>query len=86
MQEGLPNVVLEAQKMGLPCFLSTDVSDDCDCGLCSFFSLENGGEYWADKLVGYIDKNGFERSYPNMFEWDNQKVCKEYLEYWRGIK
>lgn len=86
LQEGLPNVVLEAQKMGLPCFISTDVSDDCDCGLCSFLPLEKGGGYWADRLIEYVDKKGFKKTYPDMSEWDNKKVCEEYLEYWRGIK
>lgn len=86
IQEGLPNVALEAQAMGLPCFISSDVSTECDCGLCHFLPLEKGAEYWAKTLVEYIEQNGFEKHYPDMSEWDNKKICEEYLEYWRGNK
>ena len=86
IQEGLPNVALEAQAMGLPCFISTDVSKECDCGLCSFLPLDKGAEYWAKTLVDYVKKNGFEKHYPDMSEWDNKKICKDYLEYYRGNK
>lgn len=84
LQEGLPNVALEAQAMGLPCFISTDVSTECDCGLCYFYERSKGAAYWADKLIEYVDKNGFEKKYPDMSEWDNMKISEEYLEYWRN--
>lgn len=86
LQEGLPNVALEAQTMGLPCIISTDVSRDCDCGLCYFYELNKGAKYWADKLIEYVEENGFDKSYPDMSEWDNKKICEDYLEYWRGLK
>ncbi|MCH5303785.1 MAG: glycosyltransferase, partial [Ruminococcus sp.] len=86
IQEGLPNVALEAQAMGLPCFVSTDVSTECDCGLCHFLPLEKGAEYWAQALIEHVEKNGFEKHYPDLSEWDNKKICEEYLEYWRGNK
>ena len=86
IQEGLPNVALEAQAMGLPCFISADVSHECDCGLCHFIPLENGPKYWADTLIEYFEQNGFEKHYPDMSEWDNRMICEEYLEYWRGNK
>lgn len=82
LQEGLPNVALEAQKMGLPCFLSTDVSDDCDCGLCTYVPLEEGPENWAEKLVEYVAAHGFEKRFVDMSEWDNRKVCEMYMEIW----
>lgn len=86
IQEGLPNVALEAQAMGLPCFISSDVSTECDCGLCHFLDLDKGATYWADTLIKYVEDNGFEKHYPDMSEWDNKKICKDYLEYWRGNK
>lgn len=84
LQEGLPNVALEAQAMGVPCFVSTDVSEDCDCGICTFLPLDKGPKYWADEIVKYIDKNGYDKHYVDMSAWDNKKVCQMYLEYWRG--
>lgn len=84
LQEGLPNVVLEAQKMGLPCFLSTDVSDDCDCGICTFLPLDDGANVWADEIVKYVKENGLEKHFVDMSEWDNRKVCEMYMDIWSG--
>ena len=84
LQEGLPNVALEAQAMGVPCFVSTDVSKDCNCGICTFLPLDKGAEHWAEKIVEYVTKNGYGKHYVNMSSWDNKKVCQMYLEYWRG--
>lgn len=86
VQEGLPNVALEAQAMGLPCFISTDVSKECDCGLCYFFDLDSGATFWSEKLIEYVEKNGFDKNYPDMSEWDNRVISEDYLEYWRGNK
>ena len=86
LQEGLPNVALEAQAMGLPIFVSTDVSTECDCGLCHFFPLAKGAAYWADEVIKYVENHGFEKDYIDMSEWDNKKICEDYLEYYRGNK
>ena len=84
LQEGLPNVALEAQKMGLPCFLSTDVSNDCDCGICTFLPLDNGAEYWAQEIIKYTKQHGIEKQNVDMSEWDNRKVCEMYMDLWSG--
>lgn len=86
LQEGLPNVALEAQAMGLPCYVSSDVSTECDLGLCEFLDLKKGADYWSNKLVKYVENNGFEKHYIDMSEWNNEKISKDYLEYWRGKK
>lgn len=86
LQEGLPNVALEAQAMGLPCYVSSDVSTECDLGLCEFLDLKKGSEYWSEKLIEYIDNNGFEKNYIDMSDWNNKKISEDYLEYWRGNK
>ena len=86
LQEGLPNVALEAQAMGVPCIVSTDVSDDCDCGLCSFLPLSDGAQSWADYIYNDFCSNKGKKRYVDMSGWDNRKVVEEYLEIWRGNK
>lgn len=84
LQEGLPNVALEAQAMGVPCFVSTDVSKECDCGICKFLPLEKGAKYWADQIIEFVTRYGYVKHYIDMSSWDNKKVCQDYLDYWRG--
>lgn len=84
LQEGLPNVALEAQAMGVPCIISTDVSNDCDCGLCRFLPLSDGAKHWAEYIYyDFLSTKG-EKRFIDMTEWDNRKVVEEYLEIWRG--
>ncbi len=84
LREGLPNVALESQAMGVPCFISENVWKATDCGLCQFLSLELGAEKWADAIIAYREKHGKEKTYIDMSAWDNRNVCKEYIEIWRG--
>ena len=84
LREGLPNVALEAQAMGVPCFISDTVNPDTDCGLCTFLSLEDGPEKWANAILKYRDVHGTEKTYIDMSEWDNVNICQEYVRIWRG--
>lgn len=72
--------------MGLPLYVSTDVSTECNCGLCYFFPLAKGAAYWAEEIVKYVENHGFEKDYIDMSAWDNKKICEDYLEYYRGNK
>ncbi len=84
VHEGLPNVALEAQIMGVPCFVSTEVSRNCNCGICKFLPLAEGPEKWAEAIIAYADAHGTSKHYVDMSSWDNRKVCQEHLDYWRG--
>ncbi len=84
LREGLPNVALEAQAMGVPCFISENVWKATDCGLCRFLALEEGPEHWAREIADYRRAHGAEKTYIDMTAWDNREICKEYLKIWRG--
>lgn len=84
LQEGLPNVALEAQAMGVPCFVSTDVERICDCGLCDFLPLSEGGRKWAEAVVKYAEHSKLRKTFIDMSSWDNKEVSKFHLRIWRG--
>lgn len=49
--EGLPNVVLEWQISGLPCFISDKITKECAVtDLVEFLSIDMGADLWAEKM------------------------------------
>ncbi len=84
LQEGLPNTALEAQAMGVYCFVSTDVERICDCGLCSFIPLKDGSKKWAEAIIEYAKQSKLKKKYIDMSSWDNREVSKFHLRIWRG--
>ena len=58
--EGLGNVLLEAQVMDVKCFASTAVPPEANMGLCKYLDLNAGAQAWADEIVDEIE--GDERS------------------------
>ena len=84
LQEGLPNTALEAQAMGVRCFLSTEISEDANYGLCDFLPLEKGAKYWADKIIEYAKKSNLQKKFIDLSCYDNKKVCAQHLMIWQG--
>lgn len=58
--EGLPTVGIEAQCTGLPCVISDSVTEETRISdRCSFVSLKESPEYWADEVIrmGELDRD-----------------------------
>ena len=83
LREGLPNVALEAQAMGVPCFISDAITKDTDCGLCIFLSLKAGAKFWSQEIIRYRQKNGIDKKYIDMTSWDRRKIVEEYIQIWQ---
>lgn len=53
--EGMPNVVIEAQATGLPCFISNTITKEVQLTyLVKFMSINLMPSQWADAIVEYI--------------------------------
>lgn len=51
--EGLPIAGIEAQSAGLPCFMSSRITEESRITEnCRFFPLEAGAEEWAQEILG----------------------------------
>lgn len=79
--EGLGIAVIEAQKAGLPCFVSTGVPEDTRISnLINFIPLSSGPAEWADKIISYCKPK---TEYYNVEQWDIkntiEKLKKIYL-------
>ena len=83
VREGLPNVALEAQAMGMTCFVSDTVNRQTDCGLVHFLPID-APSVWADAIIRYANDSGLEKKYIDMSMWDNEKVIEEYIAIWNG--
>ena len=55
--EAFGMVAVESQLMGVPCFVSENVPEDVDAGMCSFIELGKGAKFWAEKILEYDYKN-----------------------------
>ncbi len=49
--EGLPVAGIEAQAAGLPCIVSTAVTEEMDVGLTTYLDLDSGSRVWAEKIM-----------------------------------
>ncbi|AOZ93255.1 glycosyltransferase [Paenibacillus crassostreae] len=86
--EGFGIVLIEAQALGIPCFVSDACQPEPNEGLVDYIPLNKGALYWAEYIVsqiGLIDKREVDLS--NLLKYDVSNVAprmqRVYLE---GIK
>ena len=48
--EGVPVTGIEAQAAGLPCIMSTNVSEEFNVGFISYLDLSESPKIWAEKI------------------------------------
>lgn len=57
--EGLGIALIEAQVAKLPCFISNNIQEEADLGLCTVISLEKDAKQWAKIINNHIKYNTF---------------------------
>lgn len=84
--EGFGNVLIEAQAMGLTCFVSTEVTYEADCGLLRFIPLEEGAKSWARQIAAGYKENGFPLHRVDVSRFDKKVNAQTYLDMYSGRK
>lgn len=77
--EGFGIVLLEAQAMGITCYVSEIIQEEVDVGLLVFKKISDGPQKWAECIVNDINSN--KQKYCNkkkLYEYDNKLICKQY--------
>ena len=75
LYEGAPVTLIEAQKIGIPCFISENISRAIKVSnLVNFLPIALGEKKWADVICDYKCP---EIKYDGIQEWDIQKVIKK---------
>lgn len=82
--EGFGNVLIEAQAMGLKCFVSTEITKEADCGLLHFISLEEGVQKWASIIASQYRETGFAKRYVDVSRFAPENNSAAFLNLYRG--
>lgn len=77
-------VLLEAQAMGLRCFVSDVVPHISNVGGCIYHSIENDPRIWANSITeDYYRTKGLHQKY-NCSKFKNNEIAKKYVDIYCG--
>lgn len=83
-REGLGTVAIEAQCLGLQCFVSDSVTKEVDCGGCVFLPLESGAPHWADAIAERFHANGGARGDWKMERFHTHTIMNAFKKLYDG--
>ena len=88
--EGFPNVQIEAQIMGVKCFVSDSFTHESDLGLSTYISLDKNPYEWADIILEKIKNHNYSSRTKITKEQKNRidvnVLAKRYVEIYNGKK
>lgn len=84
--EGFPLVLMEAQSMGLKCFVSNTITQESNLGLLEFLDIKNSPKVWADALYHYLWEESESTYVPNLQEFSEETFLKKIFEQYTKVK
>ena len=84
LYEGLGIAAIEAQALGLKCFVSSGVPYEADCGGCVFLSLDSGVEAWAERIAEHFGADRGARQKYDMYRFAPDVIMDQYRRLYRG--
>lgn len=85
--EGFGIVLIEAQAMGIPCFVSEAIQSEADAGLLTYIRLDAGIDVWAETILNHIkaglkiDRISLEKK---LYQFSNEAIGKQYALIYEG--
>lgn len=76
--EGLGISLIEAQAMGLRCYVSEAIQPEANLGLCKFLNLDWGAKKWAEFIHNDIKENGLKKQFVDMSSFDIENIKNQY--------
>ena len=83
-KEGFGIVQVEAQAMGVRCYVSDTVPKDADAGGCCFLSLESGADKWAEKILADYRQYKGEPGAFDCSAFATENINESYRKIYRG--
>lgn len=76
--EGLGISLIEAQAMGVRCYVSEAIQPEANLGLCHILQLDSGAKKWAEYIYKDIVCNGIYKHYIDMSSYDICNIIEDY--------
>lgn len=76
--EGFGTALIEAQAVGVKCFVSDSVPNETNCGGCIYLPLNDGPKKWAEVILDdYSENKGIHKIY-DCSRFRNDEIKKQY--------
>ena len=83
-EEGFGIVPLEAQAMQKKCYISDSVTNEIDCGGCTFFSIDKGSASCAEMIINDIETGKIKGRKYDMRRFESEVIIDQYKSLYRG--
>lgn len=83
-EEGFGIVPLEAQAMQKKCYISDSVTNEIDCGGCTFFSIAKGPSVCAEMIINDIKAGKIKGRKYDMRRFESEVIINQYKSLYRG--
>lgn len=83
-KEGFGIVLVEAQAMGVHCYVSSNVPQDANVGGCTYLPLEDGAQAWAKAILCDYEKDGGATKDYDCSQFSTAYIMEQYRKLYRG--
>lgn len=81
--EGMPNIIIEAQANGLPCVISSAITQEANIsGKLSYRDINESISCWGDEIMKVTSQGRYDAKRDLLVKgYDIRKICEEFVAY-----